>query len=296
VRFSRWPVAKPDRAQLAALPIPRVSVAMTLLIAVLAPEASKAFTAAECISASNAAAACTKSCRIGPRCHVGPDWSECLAGVIAESGACGDRCFAQSRTICNNVTPSSNRASSTPRQLPLARLPTQTDTFAVPKKFVSERVPLVATTKPKRNGSALPAAETADASKVKVSASVRRSGTGGAMRPAATGATVEGHDSGTSVTPNVTASTSAQGGCTEPGAGGTVSVPCSILGIYPPSNPQYFLLPGAQNSKSIVSVDPSIAELYNATSAVQIFSSGADCGFRRSRPPIPIGSRPPIPI
>jgi thiamine kinase-like enzyme len=26
------------------------------------------------------------------------------------------------------------------------------------------------------------------------------------------------------------------------------------------------------------------------------FDRGAGCGFRRSRPPIPIGSRPPIPI
>jgi hypothetical protein len=126
------------------------------------------------------------------------------------------------------------------------------------------------------------------------------------MRTASTPAIVEGSGSGTNSAVVQTGSSggapnAAQGsGCSEPGPGGSVSVPCSILGIFPPSNPQspvpsrpqYSPVPAASDSAPLWRVDPSPAELYAelnaATSAAQLVGAAIDMALQPPSADVPI--------
>lgn len=116
------------------------------------------------------------------------------------------------------------------------------------------------------------------------------------MRPATTTAVVEGSNSGSTTaqagSSNTGTASTASAGCSEPGPGGSVSVPCSILGIFPPSSPQYSLVPAANNSAPLWRVDPSPTELYAelnaASSAAQLIGAEIDAALQPPSADVPL--------
>lgn len=216
----------------------------------------------------------------------GPHTAEYVFRVTSEAIDCDTRCPTQSAEVLCHIAgrvPSREAVGSSKAGV---KQPQGLAASRFGSKNVEQRLSQAATDRKSRT-------------KGSVSAEVNRSHPareGGSMRPATTTAVVEGSNSGSTTaqagSSNTGTASTASAGCSEPGPGGSVSVPCSILGIFPPSSPQYSLVPAANNSAPLWRVDPSPTELYAelnaASSAAQLIGAEIDAALQPPSADVPL--------